>query len=68
VGLKLNGTHQHLTYADVKLLGHNIDSKRKNTLIHASKGVSLEVNAEKGNMCCCLITRMQDKIMTWSSK
>jgi hypothetical protein len=32
VGLKLNGTHQLLAYADdVNLLGDNIDTVRKNT-------------------------------------
>jgi hypothetical protein len=50
VGLKLNGTHQLLAYADyVKLLGDNIDIINKNTeiLIDASKEVGLEVNLEK---------------------
>jgi hypothetical protein len=50
VGLKLNGTHQLLTYADdVKLLGDNIDAMKKNTetLIDISKKVCLKVNAEK---------------------
>jgi hypothetical protein len=50
VGLKLNGTHQHLVYADdVHLLGDNIDTIKKNseTLIDASKEVGLEINAEK---------------------
>jgi hypothetical protein len=50
VGLKLNGTHQLLANAvDVSLLGGNIDTIRKNTetLIDASKEVSLEVNEEK---------------------
>jgi hypothetical protein len=40
VGLKLNGTHQLLAYADdVNLLGDNIDTINKNTetLIDASK-------------------------------
>jgi hypothetical protein len=49
-GLKLNGTHQLLVYADdVNLLGDNIDTIKKNmeTLIDASKAVGLEVNTEK---------------------
>jgi hypothetical protein len=50
VGLKLNGSHQLLVYADyVDLLGDNIHTTKKNTetLIDASKVVGLEVNAEK---------------------
>jgi hypothetical protein len=50
VGLKLNGTHQLLAYADdVILLGDNIDTLKKNTdtLIDASKEVGLEMNVEK---------------------
>jgi hypothetical protein len=50
VGLKLNGTHQCLAYADdVNLLGDNIDTINKNTetVIGASKEVGLEVNVEK---------------------
>jgi hypothetical protein len=50
VGLKLNGTHQLLAYADdVNLLGDNIDAIKKNTetLIDASKEVGLEMNIEK---------------------
>jgi hypothetical protein len=50
VGLKLNGTHQLLIYADdINLLGDNIHTIKKNTetIIDASKEVGLEVNAEK---------------------
>jgi hypothetical protein len=52
VGLKLNGTHQLLAYADdVNLLEDNIDTTRtkKNTetLIDASKEIGLEISVEK---------------------
>jgi hypothetical protein len=50
VGLKLNGTHQLLAYADdVNLMGNNIDTINNNTesLIDASKEVGLAVNVEK---------------------
>jgi hypothetical protein len=50
VGLKLNGTHQLLAYADdVNLLEDSIDTIKKNTetLIDASKEVGLEINVEK---------------------
>jgi hypothetical protein len=50
MGLKWNGTHQLLIYADdVNLLGDNIDTIMKNTgtSIDASKEVGLGVNVEK---------------------
>jgi hypothetical protein len=50
VGVKLNGIHQLLVYADdVNLLGDNTDTIKENiqTLIETSKEVDLKVNTEK---------------------
>jgi hypothetical protein len=50
VGLKLNGAHQLLMYADdVNLLGDDMDTIKKNTetVTDARKGVGLEANTEK---------------------
>jgi hypothetical protein len=50
MGLKFDGTHQLLAYADdVNLLGDNINTlkKKTQTFIDAIKEVSLEVSAEK---------------------
>jgi hypothetical protein len=49
-GLKLNGTHQLLAYADdVNILGENIDTIQKNTgaLLDSGKEVGLEVNSKE---------------------
>jgi hypothetical protein len=64
VGLKLNGTHQLLAYADdVNLLGDNNDTIKKNTetLIDASKDIGLEINVEK--IKCKLLSRYQNTRM-----
>jgi hypothetical protein len=68
-GLKLNGTHQLLPYAeDVNLLGDNIDTINKNiqTLIDASKDVGLEVNVEKTKYV--LVSRDQNAGQNWEIK
>jgi len=49
-GLKLNGTHQLLVYADdVNILDRSIHTIKKNTdaLAVASNGTGVEVNADK---------------------
>src|SRR5215469_12464848 len=49
-GLKLNGTHQVMAYADdVNILGGSVDTVKKNAgaLVAATKEIGLEVNAHK---------------------
>jgi hypothetical protein len=49
-GLKLNGTHQLLVYADdVNILGRRIHTIKKNkeALVVVSKEIGLEVNSDK---------------------
>jgi len=48
-GLKLNGTHQLLAYADVNILGGSIHTLKENaeTLVAATRGTGLEISADK---------------------
>jgi len=60
-GLKLNGTHQLLVYADeVNMLGRRADTIKKNAkaLIVAGKEIGLEVNADKTK--CMVMSRDQN--------
>jgi hypothetical protein len=69
VGLKLNGTHQLLAYADdVNLLGDNIDTinKTMETLIDASKEVGLEIKVEKTKYL--LLSHHQNVGQNWDIK
>jgi len=64
-GLKLNGTHQLLVYADdVNILCGSVRALKKNTeaLVVASKEIGVAVNADKTNIWSCLETRMQDDV------
>jgi hypothetical protein len=64
-GLKLNGTHQLVLYADdVNILCGSIHSINKNTgaLVVACKETGLEVNAIKLSTCLCLEIRMEYKV------
>jgi hypothetical protein len=59
-GLKLNGTLQLLVFADgVNISEYNIDAikKKSETSINARKENKLSI-------CCCLVTKMQIKIVT----
>ena len=49
IGLELNGKHQLHVYADVNMLGENLQTMRENTKIFkkASKDISLEINSGK---------------------
>jgi hypothetical protein len=60
-GLKLNGTHQLLVYADdVNILGGSVHTIKKNAeaLLVASKQTGLEVNANQNK--CMVMSRDQN--------
>ena len=64
-GLKLNGTHQLLVYSDdVNILGGSVPTIKENVenLIVASKGIGLEVNADKTKY----MVMSRDKNAGWS--
>jgi hypothetical protein len=61
-GLKLNGTHQLLVYADdINILGRSIYTIQKNTepIVVASKEIRLEVRLSTRS---CLKMRMQGRV------
>ena len=63
-GLKLNGTHQLLAYADdVNILGGSIHNLKENAeaLVAATREIGLEEVLIKLSTWSCLEIRMQDK-------
>jgi hypothetical protein len=66
-GMKLNGIHQLLSHADdVNLLEDNtyMYCKENQILSDANKEVGPEINVKNVNECCCLVPRIQVKIVT----
>ena len=64
-GLKINGTHQLLVYADdVNIVGGGIHTLKENAeaLLAATREIGLEVSADKTKSWSCLEIRMQDEI------
>ena len=64
-GLKLNGTHQLLVYADdADLLEGSVHSIEKNTesLVVASKETGLEVKLIKISTWSCIEIKMRDEV------
>jgi hypothetical protein len=64
-GLKLNGAHQLLVYADdVNMLGACVHTVLQNTeaLVVGSKQKGLEVDVDKTKYRSCLEIRMQDVV------
>jgi hypothetical protein len=64
-GLKLNGTHQLLVYADnVNIVGGSIRTVKENAeaFVVASKEIVLEVSANKLSTWSYIDIRMQDEV------
>ena len=64
-GLKLNGTHQLLAYADdVNILGGSIHTLKENAeaLVAATRETGIEVSADKTKYMVMSQDQMQDKI------
>ena len=64
-GLKLNGTHQLLAYAnDVNILGGSMHTLKENVeaLVAATRETGLEISVDNLSTWLCLEIRMQDEI------
>ena len=65
-GVKLNGTHQLLAYADdVNILGGSIHILKEHAeaLVAATTEIGLEVSADNLSTWSCLEIRMQDEFI-----
>ena len=70
-GLKLNGTHQPLVYADdisARILGRSVHTIKENaeTLIESTKETGLEVNADKTKYM--VMSRDQNAVRSYNMK
>jgi hypothetical protein len=69
VGLKLNGIHELLVYADVvNLLGDNITAIKKNTeaLTPISKEAGIKVNTERTKCMLMSVKYFEDLFEIWA--
>jgi hypothetical protein len=64
-GLELNEAHQLLAFgSDVNFFGEDINIKKSKALLDASKEDNLEENGENQSKSLCLVSKMQDKLLT----
>ena len=63
-GLKLNGTHHLVVYADDNILGRNVHTIEKNpeAMVVAGKEISLKVNVDKPSIWPCHENRILDDV------
>ena len=65
--MQLNGKHQQLVYADVDMVGENLQTVKENTemFIKTNKDIGLEVNSKKTK---CMITSHHQNVVQNQNK